>query len=360
MALSAPMNDMSTSGDGFLRDIWYFAVPSSALKPGEVMAKTLLGEPVVLARQADGKPYALRDICPHRGIPLSDGRMVGDEVECCYHGWRFNCEGTCTLIPSITTEQDFDSTRIKVRNYPLIERHGGLWIFMGRPDAKNTTAGLPDPSLPEIPDFADKPNISVSMDFPCHIDHAVIGLMDPAHGPYVHKSIFWRDEKSMHDKAKDFGPSPFGFAMKRHPPSKNAAAYKILGGGIFTEIRFRLPGVRVEHIEAGRYHLCNLTCVTPIGPMQTEVHHMVYWTMPWLTPLKPLLVPFVKRFLGQDRDVVVKQQRGLAFNPQLMLINDSDIQAKWYFRLKKSYDAWRKDGGDFDNPVRDTVLRWRS
>lgn len=43
-----------------------------------------------------------------------------------------------------------------------------------------------------------------------------------------------------------------------------------------------------------------------------------------------------------------------------MLINDSDIQAKWYFRLKKSYDAWRKDGGDFDNPVRDTVLRWRS
>jgi hypothetical protein len=68
----------------------------------------------------------------------------------------------------------------------------------------------------------------------------------------------------------------------------------------------------------------------------------------------------VKRFLGQDRDVVVKQQRGLAFNPQLMLINDSDIQAKWYFRLKKSFETWRKEGGAFDNPVRDTVLRWRS
>ncbi|MEQ8332600.1 hypothetical protein [Nisaea sp.] len=96
----------------------------------------------------------------------------------------------------------------------------------------------------------------------------------------------------------------------------NAAACKILGGGIFTEIRSRLPGVRVAHIEAGRHQLCNLTCVTPISPMQSEVYHVVYWIMSWLTPLKPLLVPFVKRFLGQDRDVAIKQQRGLAFNPR--------------------------------------------
>lgn len=351
------MNDMRPQDDGFLRDIWYFAMPSAALGHGKPVAKTLLGEPVVFARQKDGKAYALRDICPHRGIPLSDGRMVGDELECCYHGWRFDGTGTCTLIPSITTEQDFDPARIRVRRYPIEERHGGLWIYMARdPAAKEADL----PPLPTVPDFAVRPQITVDMLFPCHIDHAVIGLMDPAHGPYVHKSVLWRDEKSMHDKAKEFGPSEFGFAMKRHPPSKNAAAYKILGGEMTTEIRFRLPGIRVEHIVAGRHQLCNLTCVTPLTAKETEVHHLVFWTMPWLTPLKPLLYPLVRRFLGQDRDVVVKQQRGLAFDPQLMLINDADIQAKWYFRLKKAYETWREEGGEFQNPVRDTVLRWRS
>ena len=87
---------------------------------------------------------------------------------------------------------------------------------------------------------------------------------------------------------------------------------------------------------------------------------MIFWTLPALTFLKPLLQPFARRFLGQDRDIVLRQQEGLKHEPSLMLINDSDTQAKWYYRLKKAYASWRTDGGEFQNPVRETTLRWRS
>ncbi len=347
---------MAIDGNGFLRDIWYFAMPSAALKPGEMRDKTLLSEPLVFARTAEGEAFALRDICPHRGIPLSDGRFDGSEVECCYHGWRFAPTGQCTCIPSLTEDQDLDVAAIRVRAYPVEERGGGIWVYMASDPRGRETPKVAPPDLPEV--TGRGPGLTEQMIFPSHIDHAVIGLMDPAHGPYVHQSWWWRSKRSMHEKAKRFGPSEYGFSMLRHQPSSNSAAYRILGGTPTTEIRFRLPGIRIEDIEIGEKRVCGVTTVTPIDPETTEIHHMIYWNIGWAGLVRPVLRVFARRFLGQDRDVVVKQQRGLKHAPNLMLINDADMQAKWYFRLKKAYGAWTE--GPFANPVRETTLRWRS
>lgn len=344
--------------DGFLRDIWYFAMPAADLAPGAMRARTLLGEPVVIGRIADGSVFAMRDICPHRGIPLSDGRLDGGEVECCYHGWRFAPDGRCTAIPSLTADQTMDVARIRVRTYPAVDRHGAIWIYMPADPRSTAEPAVPPPQLPSV--TGRRPGLVQRMTFPCHVDHAVIGLMDPAHGPFVHTSWWWRSRKSIHDKAKRFGPIDLGFAMLRHQPSSNSAAYRLLGGVPTTEIRFSLPGLRVEDIEVGRHRVCGVTAVTPVDANTTEIHQMFFWTVPLLSVLKPVLAPFVRRFLAQDRDVVVRQQRGLVHNPTLMLINDADVQAKWYFRLKKAYAAWRADGTPFENPVRETTLRWRS
>src|SRR5262249_10293870 len=154
----------------------------------------------------------------------------------------------------------------------------------------------------------------------------------------------WRSPRSMHEKTKDFAPSPWGFTMLRHAPSSNSRAYRILGGAPATEIVFRLPGVRIEHIEAGRHVLCNLTAVTPTDETRCEVSHAIYWTMPWLTWLKPALRPFVRNFLRQDRDIIALQQEGLRYDPKLLLINDADTQAKWYYRLKAEYLRSRAEG----------------
>jgi phenylpropionate dioxygenase-like ring-hydroxylating dioxygenase large terminal subunit len=198
------------------------------------------------------------------------------------------------------------------------------------------------------------------MIFPCYIDHAVIGLMDPAHGPFVHTSWWWRSRKSIHEKAKNFGPSHLGFTMLRHRPSKNSFAYKILGGTPETEIGFQLPGVRIEHIRVGQNVVGNLTCVTPISEVETEITNTIYTTIGWLGFLAPIIGIFARRFLSQDRSVVVMQQDGLKYEQNLLLIRDSDTQARWYQQLKNEYARAQAEERPFHNPVKETVLRWRS
>ena len=82
--------------------------------------------------------------------------------------------------------------------------------------------------------------------------------------------------------------------------------------------------------------------------------------MPWLSVLKPLLKPFARAFLEQDRRVVERQQEGLRHDPRLMLVNDADVQARWYYRLKKEWRRSQAEGRAFVNPVPETTLRWRS
>ena len=70
------VSDEAVTDDGFLRDLWYFGALSHEVKPGETLHRELLGEPILFGRTHDGTPFAMCDICPHRGILLSGGRMV--------------------------------------------------------------------------------------------------------------------------------------------------------------------------------------------------------------------------------------------------------------------------------------------
>lgn len=337
-----------------LREVWYYGVPGHYLKTGHMRAKTILGEPLLLGRDRAGQVFALRDICPHRGMPLSRGRFDGREVECCYHGWRFDVTGRCTAIPSLVEDQPFEPGRIKVAAYPAREVQGNVWVYFG-----DDPAGAPE--IPVLPDLGERPaDLIERTRLDAAIDHAVVGLMDPAHGPFVHTAWWWRTRRSAHEKAKAFAPSPFGFTMLRHAPSKNSNAYRILGGQPSTEISFCLPSVRIEHIRIGRHVVCILTALTPIDDRATEITTALYWTMPFLTLLKPALRPFVRKFLGQDRDIMTLQQAGLAHRPSLLLIDDADTQAKWYHRLKAEYARARAEQRPFANPVKPRVLRWRS
>jgi phenylpropionate dioxygenase-like ring-hydroxylating dioxygenase large terminal subunit len=338
-----------------LREAWYYAAPSRSLPRGGMIALTMLGEPVLLGRDRAGAVFALRDICPHRGMPLSAGAFDGSEVECCYHGWRFAADGRCTAIPSLVAGQQFDLARIAVARYPAREVQGNLWVFFG-----GDPSGAPE--IPVLEGFTESaaPLLVETMRFPAAIDHAVVGLMDPAHGPFVHNAWWWRSRHSLHEKAKEFAPAPWGFAMSRHAPSSNSRAYRLLGGAPETEIVFRLPSVRVEQIRAGRYAVANLTALTPLDDKTTLVNHCIYWTAPWLSLLKPALRPYVRAFLRQDRDIMQRQQQGLRFAPPLALIDDADTQARWYYRLKEEYRRARAEARPFENPVRPRTLRWRS
>src|SRR5205807_6208170 len=126
---------------------WYYAAASRTLRRGRLLARTMLGEPVLLGRDSAGAVFALRDICPHRGMPLSAGHFDGSEIECCYHGWRFAGDGSCTAIPSLVEGQAFDLTRIAVPGYPARETQGNIWVFFGSDPSKA-------PEIPSLDGFA--------------------------------------------------------------------------------------------------------------------------------------------------------------------------------------------------------------
>jgi phenylpropionate dioxygenase-like ring-hydroxylating dioxygenase large terminal subunit len=339
-----------------LREAWYYAVPSRVLRRGQVMTRVMLGEPVLIGRDRDGAVFALKDVCPHRGMPLSGGRFDGSEIECCYHGWRFASDGRCTAIPSLVAGQSFDLSQVSVARYPALERQGNIWVFFGG----DPESAPPVPDLDGVPSDAE-PRIVEAMQFTTTIDHAVVGLMDPAHGPFVHRAWWWRGAHSAHEKAKEFVPSDWGFTMSRHAPSANSRAYKmLLGGGSETEIAFRLPSVRIEQIQAGRFRVCNLTAITPIDDRTTAINHCIYWDVPWLSLLKPLLRPYVRAFLRQDGNIMARQSQGLRFDPVLSLIDDADTQARWYYQLKREYRRARAESRPFENPVKPRTLHWRS
>jgi phenylpropionate dioxygenase-like ring-hydroxylating dioxygenase large terminal subunit len=355
-------------GEGFLYDIWYFAALGAELKPGRLQRYEILGQPVLLGRDRKGQAYAIRDICPHRAAPLSAGRMVSDDqgreaVECPYHGWTFRTDGVCSKIPSLVEGQGMEVGRIRVRRYPVAETQGLVFIWMAsddraRGDGRDAEPDHPPPVFEGV--VGGAPKLVDRMTFDAHIDHAVVGLMDPAHGPYVHQQWWWRSKASQLEKAKAFEPREAGFAMARHSPSKNSRAYRLLGGKPETEITFRLPGLRWEHVKVGPRQVLSLTCLTPVNQTSTRITQIIWSDHPVFALLKPLIAAGARAFLRQDGEMVNLQNLGLRYDPSLLWIDDADRQAKWYQALKKEWAAARSAGRPFENPVKAQILRWKS
>src|SRR5260370_21184161 len=139
-----------------LRKIGYYAVPGSGLRPGQAVPRVVPGEPILIGRDRSGAVFALRDLCPHRGTPLSEGRFDGAEVECRFHGWRFDRTGRCTAIPSLTADDRLEPGRIRAKSYPAREVQGNIWIFFG--DEPQRAA-----SIPILPAVGEAPSPALTM-----------------------------------------------------------------------------------------------------------------------------------------------------------------------------------------------------
>lgn len=163
----------------FLRNYWYIAAMPAELGR-TLLQRWILDEPILLYRTEAGEPVALADVCAHRSMPLSDGTLVGDRVQCAYHGLEFDATGACVRIPG----QPNIPPRCAVRQYPLVEKWRWLWIWMGEPEEA-------DPSL--IPDFHwnDDPDwIPTGGHFyiNCNYELLVDNLLDLSHETFVHPS----------------------------------------------------------------------------------------------------------------------------------------------------------------------------
>lgn len=164
----------------FLKNCWYVAAWKHELV-GTPLARRILDVPVVLFRRADGTPAALLDRCPHRLLPLSKGTVVGDHIQCGYHGMRFDGGGHCVHVPGqsrIPPEADLPA-------FPVVEHWGMVWIWMGESAAA-------DPALlfRRLPwgepgwGLNIGPTTHVKADFRLLAEN----LLDPVHVTFVHQS----------------------------------------------------------------------------------------------------------------------------------------------------------------------------
>src|SRR5258708_3133112 len=359
-----------------LTGFWYRALPADRVHRNQLHKAMLLEIPLVIGRDRAGRPFALRDACPHRGMPLHCGNFDGETVECSYHGWQFDAHnGQCQLIPSLTADQNLKVDRIYAGSYPCEEQDGFVWVYIPDPSPQGAGFGMrqeaPEPA-PQIEKFGEESSgkyklAYLTANMPVSIDHGIIGLMDPAHGPFVHQAWSRRSRHSIHEKQKNFEPIPNGFRMSAHTPSSNSAPYKLLrlyaaADSITTTIDFVLPNLRRETIRAGKYWFSSLTTVTPITRSHCRIDVVAAWNLFRWVPLGPQLLKFVfAKFVEQDRQTMEKQSEGLKHNPHLMLIDDADRPAKWYFGLKAAYLEARRTGGEMKHPLADPVtLKWRS
>jgi phenylpropionate dioxygenase-like ring-hydroxylating dioxygenase large terminal subunit len=333
---------------------------------------TLLGVPLVIGRDSAGHAFALRDACPHRGMPLHCGKFDGENVECSYHGWQFDAHtGQCQAVPSLTADQDLKIDRIYAGSYACEEQDGFIWVFIPNPPPAGAGFGKrqePEDAAPQVDKFSDHYKLAyLTADMPVSIDHGIIGLMDPAHGPFVHQAWWWRSRHSIHEKKKPFEPIPGGFRMSAHTPSSNSAPYKLLrlyadADSITTTIDFVLPNLRREIIRAGKYWFSSLTTVTPITSDRCRIDVVAAWNIFRHVPFSAQLLKFIfRKFVEQDRRTMELQAEGLQHNPHLMLIDDADRPAKWYFQLKTAHLEAKRTGTEMKHPMSGPVtLRWRS
>ena len=144
-------------------------------------ATTLLGEPLVLWREAQDALHAFRDVCVHRGTALSLGCVEGDEIVCAYHGWRYRGDGACMAIPQLA-EPARVPARARALAYPTQERYGIVWVALEPPR-------WPLPDVPELDDPAWRTVRAGPFAWACDASRQVENFTDFGHFAFVHAGL---------------------------------------------------------------------------------------------------------------------------------------------------------------------------
>jgi phenylpropionate dioxygenase-like ring-hydroxylating dioxygenase large terminal subunit len=317
----------------FLRNCWYIAAESREVGRAP-LGRILLKEPVVLYRREDGTPVALEDRCCHRRAPLHKGKLIGDRIQCGYHGFTFDTSGACVAIPG----QDKVPPTVGVRSYPVAERHRYLWIWMGEKEKA-------DPAL--IPDFHynDDPNWA-AVGACLHVDAnyllLVENLIDLSHVAFVHSSTIGSTEDTNPQLKYDRGDNFVRVTREAPgipcPPSMRSLGFapvvdqtKIItftpGSNVWIDIPTR-DAVPVEGRNAPmQRRVMILNAITP----ETERSCHYFWVNARdfeqdNSERSAFFLKNVTFAFNEDKDVLEAQQRNIELDPSASTVN---VNADW-------------------------------
>ena len=232
----------------WIRNAWYVAAWTHEIEPGRIHARTVIDQPLVLFRTANGI-VALEDRCPHRFAPLSMGRLEGDALRCMYHGLKFAPDGTCIEIPG----QKLIPQSACVRRFPLHVMGSWVWVWMGDAAAADVakippTLALDDPAYRLM---------AGQLDYDAHYLLIDDNLLDLSHLSFAHEKTLGMDMPQWADLRPRMSPIERGLRFERwHTGHRPRGFMKKLGEevDVWTTYDFLFPGVFLQR-----------TCFHPAG-----------------------------------------------------------------------------------------------
>ena len=308
----------------WLRDVWYQAGWSDEVAIDAPLVRTILGEPILMWRTADGGVAAVLDRCPHRFAPLSAGVIDGDRVTCGYHGLAFAAGGACVHNPHGPV-----TSGMRVKAYPVVERHTAIWIWMGDP-TRAAIATVPDLSfIDETPESA-----RLRLHMPTSADYQLItdNIMDLSHADYLHPTTLGGIMTGAKARSREEGnrivaewlsdgcdPPP---AFKPMVPQGKA--------DIWTEVIWSPPGLMVLR-----------TGAVPAGAPRSEHDdsHTLHNMVPETESSTHYFVCNTRRFLLDDEDFTAMLKGALA---RAFVDEDKPMLEKQQARMGTA-DLWSLD-----------------
>jgi|SRR5882757_7014854 len=331
MATNAAPGGPTERLEGYVYNAWYMAGWVSELN-AELSSVKILNQPIVLYRTEAGRWVAFDDLCPHKLVPLSFGKRIGDCLRCTYHGLKFAEDGRCVEIPG----QPIVPAAVRVRTYPAVEKHGGVWIWMG-------TAERADPSvMPAIIGEGDAGYRVFSQSIEIHGSARLIwdNLMDLTHIPFLHfNSLVAGDQAAAAavfagEADKNSIPHDRGILMKtwqtypgrpelvgHNRPLDEYAVTDLSAPGVFAiSIRSYEAGTRDEYptgeVPADRLVLEQSGCqvVVPITETSCKIFHNVgTWDR---APSDRTRSRANSKAIVEDKLVIEAQQASMHANPE--------------------------------------------
>lgn len=317
-------------------EAWYVACLSRDLGRKQVIARTVLGLPVVLFRTQGGAVGAFLDRCPHRNVPLSLGEVVGDSLRCVYHGWRFDPSGECREVPCLVGEPGGPARRADA--FPVREQDGWIWVY-ATPGAEPETEpyALPTRGDRRYTTVLDVVEAEGSL-------HAVAeNALDVPHTAFLHKGLF-RGVSEPNDISvvvRDWGdrveaeyigePAPKGLAGRILAPGSD--------GTVQHYDRFFLPCLaQVEYKLGDTSHFVVTSAMTPLEDHKTRLFAAISFRLPLPGLLVRLvLTPIARRIFAQDAVILAQQSKNLrAFGGEQFASTDVDALGQQIRRLLKS------------------------
>lgn len=176
------------------KDYWYPIAYEWDIPDGELYSFTLLETPLVIWRDIDGKFRAFKDACPHRLVPLSEGRIASSGcLECPYHGWQFDGSGSCTVIPQ---GGDHTNPRSAATAYQCTLKQGLVWVKL-KPFQSDDAMETDDvPELPELDDPEWFELVPMWRDLPMDYSTLIENVVDVGHVPFTHHASVSKRQSS--------------------------------------------------------------------------------------------------------------------------------------------------------------------